>query len=75
MTGEQKGTSYKVLRYEGEEDGGSWVEQPGFWNASSARSAIRKAAGESQGKYWAVPKRSFQPVTVTVERTVKVTIE
>ena len=42
--------------------------------ASSASQAVRKVAGENPGSYVAVPARSFQPVRVDVEKTVKVTL-
>lgn len=39
--------------------------------AANAAAAVRAAAGEDEGQYFAVPARSFVPVTVKVEtRTV-----
>ena len=72
-------TEYVVLRG-GSIHGERPLELQGVWDefgrveATSASTAIRKAAGENPGSYVAVPARSFQPVRVEVEKTVKVTL-
>ena len=45
-----------------------WEELPSVVEASSAAAAVRASVGEAEGVYVAVPARSWQPVTVKVER-------
>lgn len=58
-------TDYVVLRREG--DGERWIGQ-GTTAASGAADAVRQQKGD--GEFVAIPKRSFQPMSVTTE-TVK----
>lgn len=64
-------TDYVVLKRMKTSDGtaGPWTEQ-GTTEASGAEDAVRQQEGE--GEFVAVPKRSFQPMSVkteTVKRT------
>lgn len=64
-------TEYLVL---GREVGGSWQEF-GRVTATSATQAQRKTAeAEEGGTYVAVPSRSFNPVTFTVEKISRVKV-
>lgn len=69
-------TSYVVLKKDARIDGGDWQWLQGpTVEALSAEAAVRKAIdGDSGGTFVAIPIRSFQEMTVTVEtkRTVKV---
>jgi hypothetical protein len=68
VKGEGKRTEYVVLRQTGiGETPRGWMEQ-GRVAATSAKAAIAQAVGETSGTYTAVPARSFQPVTVSVEQ-------
>lgn len=64
-------TEYLVLV----EEAGHWREAGTANLANSAAQAIRRVAGEEGGRYVAVPRRSWQPVTVRVEQQTRITIE
>ncbi len=69
-------TKYIVLRAHTAPD----VAQEDVWEpvgsvlASSPRRAISAQVAGDEGRYVAVPARSWRPLTVTVEQTTKVTI-
>lgn len=64
-------TEYIILK---QDTGGTWRQaEGGYWSASSARRAIA-AAGVDEGTYVAIPARSWEPLTVKVTQTTKVTI-
>jgi hypothetical protein len=64
------GTLYIVLT---RDPTGHWTEGPTI-HATSATEAIRQAASEDAGQYVAIPKRSWHPVTVTLEQKTVVKI-
>ena len=55
------------------DDNRDWAEIASGVKASSARRAVA-AATATEGTYVAIPKRSLKPLTVTVEKTTKITI-
>lgn len=61
-------THYLVLKW----NGNAWEEMSGTTASSPAR-AIR-AAVKDEGKYVAVPARSWKTLTVSVEQTTKITV-
>ncbi len=70
-------TQYVILRENPGSDPDAWHKVEGVFTASSAKRALTVAneqAGLKPGKYIAVPARSWRPLPVKVENTVKVTI-
>ena len=66
-------TLYKILF----KDNGHWEEGYPNVQASSSRAAVRKTVedketSDREGEFLAIPARSFKPVTVKVERTVRI---
>lgn len=64
-------TDYTILRKD--QTGYFVIESVGV-QASSGRRALA-VAKVGEGEYVAIPSRSFQPLTVRVEQTTKVTIQ
>lgn len=46
----------------------------GTFKAASATDAVKQAAGDKEGVYRAIPKRSWKPITVTIKTETKVTL-
>ncbi len=67
-------TEYVILRARKGEDPDTWERVPGTIAASSPAGAIRHLTHTGGNTYAAVPARSWRPLTVKVESTVKVTI-
>ena len=70
-----KPREYVVLRqFQGTEAPGMATPQRAGWeeagrqNASSAKAAISKFAGEKGGTFVAIPARSWSPMTVDIEQ-------
>ena len=69
-------TEYIILRHTTEENlgvEGPWEQLTPTHKASSPRRAL-VAANVKAGEYVAIPARSWKPLTVKTEQTVKVTI-
>ncbi len=66
-------TEYVILRAQ-EENPDGWDRVDGTIRASSPAAAIRTLPHTGKNTYAAVPARSWHPLTVKVESTVKVTI-
>lgn len=67
---EGKSTEYVVLRHNSarlNEAAAHWQED-GRATATSAKEAIKQVVGDKGGTFVAIPARSFQPVTVTIEQ-------
>jgi hypothetical protein len=65
----KKGSEYVVFK----QAEGGWEDLPGRYEGN-ANGAMRQAAeGNGPGRYFAVPARSFKPITVTVEQKIVVT--
>lgn len=67
-------TDYIILRARKGEEPDTWERVPGTVAASSPDRAIRSLLHTAENTYAAVPARSWRPLTVKVESTVKVTI-
>jgi hypothetical protein len=62
-------TAYMVLR---EKDPGNWEEMGDEVNANSAATAIRMVADDKEGRYVAVPMRSWQPRNLEADTITRV---
>lgn len=66
-------TEYLVLRKHPSTETNLWEELPGTFTGSP-RKACRAAADETAGQYVAVPKRSWKPLPVKVDKRTVVTV-
>lgn len=65
---------YVVLRKEGDMRDDGWKVVHAMLPAPNADAAIRKAAGDVEGEYVAVPSRSWAPRKLTVKTEKRVSL-